>query len=192
MATIGVILVSVREGRKGAAFAHWIHDLLAAREGVRAELIDLKDWLLPAYTYPVHATGAEQSYAPGSLQARWAERIRGLDGFIVVTPEYNRGYPGHLKTALDSLYQAWNRKPVAFVGYGGFSAGSRVIEQLKSVCIELQMVPLRDDVNLGMIGLATDERGYPSAELFQKKAKALLDSLLYWTRLLKRERESGS
>jgi len=188
METIAVVLASVREGRKGAAFAHWIHGLLAERDGVHAELIDLKDWPLPAYTYPVHATAAEQFYAKDSIQARWAERMRPFDGFIFVTPEYNRGYPGHLKTALDHLYQVWNKKPVAFVAYGGFSGGSRVVEQLKQVAIELQMVPLRDDVNISMIGLVTDERGYPTAELWQKKAKALLDSLLYWTRLLKRER----
>lgn len=188
MENIAVVLVSVREGRKGAAFAEWIHGLLAQREGVRAELIDLKDWPLPAYTYPVHATAAEQHYEKDSIQARWAERIRAFDGFIFVTPEYNRGYPGHLKTALDHLYQAWNKKPIAFVGYGGFSGGSRVIEQLKQVSIELQMVPSRDDVSINLIGLATDERGFPSAELWQKRAKGLLDSLLYWTRLLKPER----
>jgi len=188
MVTVGVILVSVREGRKGAAFAQWIHGLLAQREDVRAELIDLKDWPLPAYSYPVLATAAEQSYEAGSLQARWAERIRSLDGFIVVTPEYNRGYPGHLKTALDHLYPAWNRKPMAFVAYGGFAAGARAVEQLKQVVVELQIVPVREDVSIGLIGLALDERGFPSAELFQKKAKALLDSLLYWTRLLASER----
>ena len=77
---------------------------------------------------------------------------------------------------------------MAFVAYGGFAAGARAVEQLKQVVVELQIVPVREDVSIGLIGLAVDERGFPSAELFQKKAKALLDSLLYWTRLLASER----
>lgn len=190
MDSIGVIVVSVRQGRKGAAFAQWIHGLLAEREGVRAELIDLEDWPLPSYSYPVHATAAEKTYAEGSLQARWAQTIRALDGFIVVTPEYNRGYPGHLKTALDHLYQAWNGKPMAFVSYGGVAAGARAVEQLKQVASELQLVPLREDVSIGLIGLTLDERGFPSGEPRLKKANAMLDALVRWTRLLKSERSA--
>jgi hypothetical protein len=60
------------------------------------------------------------------------------------------------------------------------------------VTLELQMIPLREDVNVSMIGLAVDERGFPTAEIWQKRTKALLDSLLYWTRLLKREREAAT
>ena len=59
------------------------------------------------------------------------------DGFIVITPEYNHGYPAVLKSALDALYAEWVRKPIAFVSYGGWSGGVRAVEQLRLVAIEL-------------------------------------------------------
>jgi NAD(P)H-dependent FMN reductase len=189
MQSIGVIVASVREGRRGEAFARWIAEQAGAREDTEVKVLDLRDWPLPAFGYGVHATGAERLYVDGSLQWRWAERIHSLDGFIVVTPEYNRGYPGQLKNALDALYQAWNYKPVAFVTYGGFAAGTRASNQLAQVALELKMVPVRDEVNLSLIGLAVDGRGFPSAELYAKKAQALVSELAFWTDLLKTGRE---
>jgi NAD(P)H-dependent FMN reductase len=189
MAAIGVILASVREGRRGEAFAHWLLELARSHAGLEAELLDLRDWPLPSYSYRVRGLEAEKYYQSGSLQARWAESIRKFDGFVLVSPEYNRGYPGQLKNALDSLYQAWNYKPVAFLTYGGLAAGSRAAEQLAQVTRELKLVPLRDEVNLSLIGLAVDERGFPTGELQRKKAQTLLSELAFWVDLLKSGRE---
>jgi NAD(P)H-dependent FMN reductase len=189
MAAIGVILASVREVRRGEAFAKWLLELAQSHANLDAELVDLRDWPLPAYTYGVLPTAAEKLYVDGSLQSRWAERIRGFDGFIVVTPEYNRGYPGQLKHALDALYQAWNYKPVAWLAYGGAAGGSRAASQLAQVAVELKMVPLREEVCINLIGLAVDAQGYPTAELYTKKAQLLLTELGYWTQVLKSGRE---
>ena len=130
------------------------------------------------------------SYAekPKSFQP-FADAILKADGLHVVTPEYNRGYPGHLKNALDALYQAWNYKPVAFVSYGGAAGGSRAVTQLGHVALELKMVPLRDEVNLSLIGLLVDGRGYTTAEIYGKKAQALLNELKFWAELLRTGRE---
>ena len=156
---------------------------------MEAKVVDLCDWPLPAFSYGVHATSVEKLYVDGSMQWRWAECIRSFDGFIVVTPEYNRGYPGHLKNALDALYQSWNYKPMAFVSYGGVAAGTRASQQLAQVATELKLVPLRDEVNLTLIGLAVDERGFPSSEHYAKKAQALVAELGFWAELLKTGRE---
>ncbi len=185
MLSTGIILSSVREVRRGEAFAKWVHSLAAARPGLQAELIDLKDWPLPPFTAPVAATKAEAGYPDGSLERRWSQLIARLDAFVIVTPEYNHGYPGQLKNALDTLYQPWNHKPVAFVAYGGFSGGARSAMQLQSVACELRMVPVRDMVTLSMIGLQVDEKGFPSAELQQKRAAALLDELTWLGEALK-------
>jgi NAD(P)H-dependent FMN reductase len=189
MAAIGVILASVREGRRGEVFAKWLLELAASHPNLSTELVDLRDWQLQAYSYGVQAVNVEKLYVEGSLQSRWKERIHSLDGFVVVTPEYNRGYPGQLKNALDALYQAWNYKPIAFVSYGGTAGGSRAISQLSQVAVELKMVPLRDEVNVSLIGLAVDGRGYPSAEIYGKKAQMLLNELGFWAELLKTGRE---
>src|SRR5512138_1777447 len=132
---VGVILASVREGRRGEAFARWIHGLIAERPGVAAELLDLRDWPLPAYALEDTPNAAEKAYPAGSLEARWRDTVAALDGYVIVTPEYNHGYPGQLKNALDAVYAAWGHKPVAFASYGGFAAGARAVEQLRLVAI---------------------------------------------------------
>ncbi len=63
------------------------------------------------------------------------------------SPEYNHGYPAVLKNALDHSFVEWQRKPVAFVGYGNVG-GARAIEQLRQVVVELEMVPLRHAVHI--------------------------------------------
>jgi NAD(P)H-dependent FMN reductase len=188
MERIGIIIASVREGRRGEPFATWLHGLAAARAGVEAQLVDLRDWPLPAYANKVLPVAAEAGYAPDSLEGRWAALVRGLDAFVIVTPEYNHGYPGQLKTAIDTLYPAWGYKPVAFVTYGGFGAGARAGEQLTAVSVEVRMVPLRDQVNLKLIGLAVDERGAPSEELYTRRANAMLDELVWFSKVLREAR----
>ncbi len=185
---IGVILASVREGRRGEAFAHWIRGLLAERPGVEVELLDLREWPLPPYAHRDTPNVAEKAFAEGSLERRWADRIAAQDGFFVVTPEYNHSFPGSLKNALDAISGPWNHKAVAFASYGGFAAGARAVEHLRLVAVELRMVPVRDEVNVRLVGYAADERGRPADPLYAKKAKAAIDDLLWWARVLKEGR----
>ena len=58
----------------------------------------------------------------------WARTVAAADGYVFVTAEYNHGYPGVLKNAIDHLHGEWRRKPVAFVGYGGPGGGIRAVE----------------------------------------------------------------
>jgi len=101
---MGVILASVRDGRRGEPFARWIHALAAEREGLFVELLDLREWALPAYARKDTPNVAEKAYAPDSLEGRWRAKIDSQDAFVVVTPEYNHSFPGQLKNALDAVY----------------------------------------------------------------------------------------
>jgi len=186
---LGVVLASVREGRRGEPFARWIHALAAERAGVRAEVLDLKDWPFPHYALRDPPVVAERSYEAGSLAGRWAERVSAQDGFVVVTPEYNHGYPSSLKSALDVVYAPWRHKPVAFVSYGGSASGARAVEQLRLVAAELRMVAVQDEVNIRLVGFAADERGWPADPWYAKKASALVDELLWWARVAREGRE---
>ncbi len=192
MERIGIVAASVREGRRGFAFAQWIHGIAAKRDGVAAELIDLRDWPLGPYEHKTMPALAEACYADGTLAQRWRDVVRGLDAFVFVTPEYNHGYPGQLKNAIDSLWPAWNHKPVAFVTYGGGANGARAAEQLMSVTIEVRMVPIRDQVNLRLMGLALDEHGMPTDEFYSKRAGLLLDELVWFSRVLRDARAAKS
>jgi NAD(P)H-dependent FMN reductase len=185
---LGVILASTREGRRGEGFARWIHARLSERQGAKIELLDLRDWRLPNYDHAAMPGVAEKSYTDPTARG-WVEKIDALDGYVIVTPEYTHGYPGGLKNAIDHGYAAWANKPVAFVSYGGTAAGARAVEQLRLVAIELRMVPIRDEVNVRLIGVALDERGQPTEEFYAKRAAAMIDTLLWWARMTKEGRE---
>ena len=77
----------------------------------------------------------------------WQKKVAEFDGFIFTAAEYSRGPAAVLKNALDYAYTEWNRKPAAFVGYGGVG-GARAIEQLRLNAVELQMAPTRNAVHM--------------------------------------------
>jgi len=182
--TIGILLASTRQGRKGEPVARWVERLARLRQGWEVEFIDIAEWVFPPYRHPDSPMVADRSYADEKERA-WVELISRLDGYIFVTPEYNHGYPAGLKNAIDHVYNGWNRKPAAFVSYGGPAGGVRSVQQLRQVVIELQMAPVRDEVNIPFIGRALDERGEPKEEFQTKRLNRLFDSLEWWTRTLK-------
>ncbi|MGO9839372.1 MAG: NADPH-dependent FMN reductase [Polyangiaceae bacterium] len=185
---LGVILASTREGRRGEGFARWIHALLSERKGSEVALLDLRDWRLPNYDHAGMPPVAEKSYTDPTARG-WVEKIGSLDGYVIVTPEYSHGYPGGLKNALDHGYAVWANKPVAFVSYGGTASGARAVEQLRLVAIELRMVPIRDEVNIRLIGVSLDEQGRPTEEFYARRAAAMIDTLLWWARVTREGRE---
>lgn len=117
---------------------------------------------------------------------RWAAKLAELDGFVFVTPEYNHGYSAVLKNALDYAFQQFNRKPAAFVGYGGVG-GARAIEQLRMVAVELQMAPTPKSVNIGMtefLGIWQQGKDFADFPHLEQAAVTLLDDLSWWSRTL--------
>src|SRR5260221_5932742 len=88
-------------------------------------------------------------YTPPKDEAarRWGRQVAELDGFIFVTAEYNRAPPAVLKNALDYAYKEFNRKPAAYIGYGGVG-GARAVQQFRLISIELQMQPTRSGAHI--------------------------------------------
>ena len=122
----------------------------------------------------------------------WAEKINEGDAFIIVTPEYNHGYPAVLKNALDSIFQEWNKKAVGFVSYGN-AGGARSVEQLRQVVIELQMVPIRNAVHISseIYRAVMNEKVPVNPELFKglrnpvDRVQTFLNELILAARILK-------
>jgi NAD(P)H-dependent FMN reductase len=188
---IGIIIGSTREGRFGDKPAAWIHAIAAKRDDLQFELIDLRDHPLPFFDEPV-----SPAWAPVKNEAAraWAAKLVQLDGFIIVTPEYNHGPSAVLKNALDYAYAEFVRKPVAFVGYGGVGA-ARAVEQLRLVAAELQMAPVRNAVHVGMVeflGIWQQGKSFDDFPHLGQAANALLDDLAWWTKALKTARETTS
>ena len=176
MKKIQIIIGSVREGRAGEKVAQWLFALAKKRKDFQAELVDLKEWNLPLLNDPNLPGSGKYSY---DYTKKWSKKISEGDAYILVTPEYNHGYPASLKNALDHLYSEWNGKPVGFVSYGGLAAGTRASEQLKQVVLELKMVPSHDEVNIPFIWQAFDKGGkLADEESFNPRAEKLFDGVV--------------
>src|SRR5918998_2839054 len=113
---IGIIISTTREGRFGDRPTQWLVDLAKSRGEAEFEIVDLRDYPLPFFNEP-----ASPVHMPpkNEIAQRLGARIAEFDGYIFITAEYNHGIPAVLKNALDHIYSQFNRKPVAFVGYGG-------------------------------------------------------------------------
>ena len=188
MINIQVIIGSTRQQRFGDKPAKWIFEEAKKQEGVRAELIDLRDWPLPFFDEPVSPSMNKGVYV-NDLATKWAKKVGEADGYIIVTPEYNHGYSAVLKNALDYVYNEWNRKPVGFVSYGGIAGGTRAVQQLRQVAIELQMIPIRVGVHVPLYWTQLDENGNLNIESLKENAQAMFDQLLWWAKLLKTARK---
>lgn len=187
--TIGIIIGSTREGRFGDKPASWIYGIARQRADLAFELVDLRDHPLPFFN-----EAAPPVMAPAKNEAarRWASQLAALDGFIFVTPEYNHGPTAVLKNAMDSAYAEFNRKPVAFVGYGSVGA-ARSIEQLRLLATSFQMVSLNASVNIGMaefMGIAQAGKSFDDYPYLAQSAASLLDDLAWWAKVLKPAREA--
>ncbi len=189
MSKILIIWGSTREGRKGEIVANWVKKLVEQQSDIEFEFIDLKDWDLPFYNDPNLASSGNYSY---DSTKKWSEKISEGDGYLIIAPEYNHAPPAVLKNALDLLFKEWNKKPVAFVSYGGSAGGARAVEQLREVAIELDMVPVREAVHLVRFFRSFDEEGNlkESDSFYNDLVIAMLEKLIWWTNGLKKLREN--
>ena len=108
-----------------------------------------------------------------------------------MTPEYNHGYPSSLKNNIDYLYKEWNKKPIAFVGYGT-TGGAFAVGQLRQVAIELQMAPIRMATHIVSPWNMVEKDGslkLGALDHYANGAKKMLEQLKWWTKVLKNARE---
>ena len=187
---IGIVISTTREKRFGPVPAQWIYDIARRRDELDFEIIDLRDYPLPHYG----EAGAAGEDATSQVIARWRAKIASLDGYIFVTAEYNHSIPGVLKNALDHAYDEYRRKPAAFVGYGGVG-DARAVEQLRLICIELQMAPLRHAVHIAtepLLGVKQQGKRLEDYDYLAKSAETMLDELTWWTYTLRAGRSKAA
>lgn len=190
---IKIILGSTRPKRFSEHPGRWILGLAEKMDGIEPEVLDLRDYPLPFYEESMTPSDAKDVGHDKEVVRRWAGKIEEGDGFIIVAPEYNHGYPAVLKNALDYVWYPWNRKPVAFVGYGN-AGGARSVEQLREVAVELEMVSVRRAVHIfSPYTLVDDAQRLKKCALdsYEKKANGMLKELIEWGSILKTAREQN-
>jgi NAD(P)H-dependent FMN reductase len=175
---LAIVLGSTREGRFGPTIARWFERRVPRGRWV-VDLLDLAELDLP----PVLARD------PGPAVAAYRRRLDRADAFVVVTPEYNHGYPAPLKQAIDLAGVEWRAKPVGFVSYGGRSGGLRAVEQLRQVFAEVHATTVRDCVSFHEPWARFDADGEPhEPDAPAAAAAVLLGQLAWWADALRSAR----
>lgn len=180
---IPVILGTVRKGRASENVAKFVFEQISKREGVETEFIDIRELKFP------NDDAGEQIKDPG-----FSATCARADGLVLIVPEYNHGYPGMLKHALDSNLKEYIHKAVGICGVsaGGFG-GVRVIESLLPVMRELGLVTIFWDGNFSGAQQLFEADGKIKDEATHvKRMDKFLGELIWMSKVLRHGRENIS
>jgi NAD(P)H-dependent FMN reductase len=170
-----IIIASTRPGRIGLPVAEWFMERAREHAGFELELVDLAVLNLPLLDESAHPR--LQQYTKEHTKA-WSATVDSADAVVMVTAEYNYGYPAALKNAIDYLHHEWRHKPVGFVSYGGVAAGTRSVQQLKQVVTALSLLPVTASVNIPFVTqFLTEDQVIEGNEVMQQAARDMLDEL---------------
>jgi NAD(P)H-dependent FMN reductase len=177
---IPIILGTPRRGRQSENVARFVFEQTRKRTDVETELIDV-------CTLPMKLDDAgEQMKDP-----KFSATIDRCDGLIIVSPEYNHGYPGLLKHALDMNLEEYIHKAVGICGVSaGSFGGARAIEALLPVMRELGLVTIFWDVNFGNVAKLFDDQGNLLDQGYVRRLDKFLNELIWMARVLRYGREN--
>jgi NAD(P)H-dependent FMN reductase len=183
MYNLKIIITTTRPGRKGPAIASWLFDVSREYPIFNTEILDLFKINLPFMDEEEHPILRQYKQ---QHTKDWSMKIDEADAFIILTPEYNQGFTGVFKNAMDYLHHEWKYKPAGIASYGGVSAGTRAAQMMKQVLTALSMTPLYESVNIPFFSqfINTEGRFIPNAEL-KKSADKMFLSLEKWSKNLK-------
>ncbi|WP_188193326.1 NADPH-dependent FMN reductase [Nonomuraea sp. SYSU D8015] len=182
---LSVITGSVREGRFGPTVTRWFTGQANLHGLFEVDVIDLAETPLPITLPPTFEALADVDRRPEDHR-RLATRLAEADAYVVVTPEYNHSFPASLKNVIDWHPVQWQAKPVALVSYGGYGGGLRAAEHLRQVFAELHAVTIRNWISLDQHWTRFDADGrLVDPEGPEGAAKAMLDQLGWWSRVLR-------
>jgi NAD(P)H-dependent FMN reductase len=181
---IGIIISTTRPGRFADIPTAWLFDIASKRNDAEFEIVDLRDYPMPFFEEKV---APHMAPPQNEVALRWGRKVASFDGYIFVTAEYNHGIPAVLKNAIDHLFPEIQRKPAAFVGYGGAGA-ARAIGQLELV---LNAATLKYAVHIGMtemMGMLREGKSMADYPYLDDSARRMLDELVWWADTLKQGR----
>jgi NAD(P)H-dependent FMN reductase len=165
-----LIYGSIREGRYCDIVANWAIAQVRKHQEFALEIVD------PAKLSLQPQLESEPNLDLHALRTC----LERADAFIVVTPEYNHGYPAPLKHLIDSVSREWQAKPLAFVSYGGVSGGLRAVGQLRQVFTELHVATMRNSVSFANAWEQFDEQGRLYAPTRAEKSMEMMLAQLHW------------
>ncbi len=179
---IPIILGTPRKARESEHVARWVFGKMQERAEIETQFFDVCDFELPHGEY-----GQEiKDRFPD-----WRDAIIRADGLVIVTPEYNHGYPGSLKSVLDLLLREYVHKAVAFVGVSaGPWGGARVIEACVPMVRELGLAVTFGDLNFPKVKDKFDDEGNLLDENYERFVTGFLDELVWMATTLRWGRQN--
>ena len=175
---IPVVLGTPRKGRMSEHVARFVIEEIGKRPGIDTELFDVA-----RLAFPVDDAG--EALKSPSFTAAMAR----ADALILVAPEYNHGYPGPLKHALDTNLKEYIHKAVGICGVSaGPFGGARVIENLLPVLRELGLVTIFWDVNFSSVRDQFDASGRLLEAAYVRRFDKFFRELLWMARVLRHGR----
>lgn len=167
-----VILGTAREGRRSQRVMP--HLAAAATD---------RDWKITEIDVADHLQeGTDRDAGDEAFRSQLTD----ADAFVIVTPEYNHGYPGELKMLLDRQQGEFAHKPVGLIGVSaGRFGGSRVTDAILPVMVGLGAVPVTPQVLVGSIG--GEEEPFVNAGQ-ARQLDGMFNELAFYGRALKRAR----
>jgi NAD(P)H-dependent FMN reductase len=129
MPHISIISSSIRPDRNSHRVALYFKNYLTENNLSKPEILDLKE-----YNFPLFDNTLKHQKNPSPQLLDFAKKIKATDGIIIVTPEYNGGFPASLKNAIDVLYDEWHGKPISIVTVSaGVFGGTQALVSLQFV-----------------------------------------------------------
>lgn len=185
MYSIPVLLGTVRSGRQSIKPARYVVSQLAAMPDVQTELIDLQE-----YEFPFLEKQFRFQEQPTEAMVRFQQKIESADALIIVSPEYNGGYPGVLKNALDYFLPEYKRKPIGLVTVsGGALGGINAMQQLRQLCFGLGTFAVPVALTVPKVGETFDADGTLLDAGFEQRTTRFLDEVLWYTQAIVAQRQ---
>ena len=161
--------------------ARFVLGQLSNTVGVETELFDVR-----SLAFSVDDAG-EQIKNP-----LFSAAMMRADALVIVSPEYNHGYPGLLKHALDTNLKEYIHKAVGVVGVSaGPWGGTRFVENLLPVLRELGLVTIFWDCNFAHVRKAFDAAtGALLEDGYVRRFQKFSDELVWMAKTLRHGREN--
>ncbi|PSG96555.1 hypothetical protein BRD56_10330 [Thermoplasmatales archaeon SW_10_69_26] len=180
-----VIQGTLREGNETAVVADYTLERFRAHEEITSTLVNPGELGL----------GDLEMRLPkkdmlGETERSFVETVEAADGFAIVTPEYNHGYPGALKNVIDHIWEPWAHKAFGLVTVGGSVGGVRCEEQLRLVVnggLNSQTVPRAVNVP-HPADMFTDE-GPADPDTWESRFDQLAEQLTVYARAMREVRD---
>ena len=151
-----------------------------APESLKLEIVEIGG--LPLYDQDCDDEGK-----PPSAWTAFRERVKTFDGFLFVTPEYNRSVPGVLKNAIDVGSRpygqsVWGGKPGAVISVspgaiGGFGANHHLRQSLVFLDVPAMQQP---EAYIGNAAQLFDAKGNIANETTREFLIKFMDTFAAW------------